>query len=658
MNIKQKIEDLTKQINEANYNYHTLDKPQISDYDYDKLFNELVSLEEKYPEYKDVNSPTSKVGGIILEEFVKVDHQSPMMSLSNAFDFNELKVFYNRLDKDYPNIKYTSELKIDGLAVSIIYEKGQFVRAVTRGNGETGEDVSLNVRTIKSLPLTLNELVDIEVRGEIFMPHSSFDKLNEERLSVGEQLFANPRNAAAGTIRQLDSKIVRKRNLDIFLYTIVNPLEYVNTQEEVLMYLRKLGFKVNNNYHVNSTVEELIENINLYDELRKTLSYDTDGVVVKVNDLSLYEEIGYTAKSPKWAIAYKFAPEEELTKVIDITFQVGRTGVITPVAVLEPVLISGSTVSRATLHNEDYIKDLDIRIGDYVYIRKAGEIIPEVLRVDLSKRDNLKPFEMIKDCPACHEPITRKVGEADYYCLNVNCPARNINSLIHFASRTAMNIDGLGQRIIEEFNKFGYLNNIIDIYLLKDKRDELILLDGFGERSIDKIIDSVEKSKKISADRFLFALGIKNIGAKVATTLLNHYGGIFNLSEATYDELITIDEIGEVIANSVLEYFSNEENINTLKVLESFGVNLEFEKTVIKEHDLNGLRAVITGTFVNYKRTEMTEMLEKVGVKVTGSVSKSTDFVIAGSDAGSKLTKAEELGIKVYNEDEFLEMIK
>lgn len=658
MNIKEKIEKLTKQINEANYNYHTLDKPLISDFEYDKLFNELVSLEEQYPEYKDINSPTSKIGGTILEQFTKVDHSVPMMSLNNAFDFIELEAFYNRLNKDFPKLEYTSELKIDGLAVSIIYENGKFKKAITRGNGITGEDVSLNVKTIKTLPLILNENVDIEVRGEIFMPKASFDKLNEERLESGEALFANPRNAAAGTIRQLDSKIVSQRNLDIFLYTIVNPLEYVNTQDGVLEYLKKLGFKVNKEYHLNKTFTDLINNINNYDELRKTLPYDTDGVVIKVNDLNLYEEIGYTAKSPKWAIAYKFAPEEELTKLKDITFQVGRTGVITPVAVLEPVLISGSIVSRATLHNEDYIKDLDIRINDYVYIRKAGEIIPEVLRVELSKRTNMEAFEMIEFCPACHERIVRKAGEADHYCLNLNCPARNINSLIHFASRTAMNIDGLGQRIVEEFNKFGYLNNIIDLYQLKNKRDELILLPGFGEKSIDKIINSIEISKKNSADRLLFALGIKNVGAKIATILLSHYGGILNLIGAKFEELITIDEIGDVIANSIIEYFSNEENIKLLNELKNLGLNLDYEKVTIKKHSLNGLRGVITGTFRTYKRSEITEILESLGVRVTGSVSKSTDFVIAGEDAGSKLARANELNIKVYNEDEFLEMIK
>lgn len=658
MDIKTKILDLRKQINQANYQYHTLDQPVISDFEYDKLLSELIALETKYPEYYDSNSPSLKVGGIVLDEFKKVVHTEPMMSLSNAFNFDELKTFYERINKDFPNLAYTSELKIDGLAVSIIYENGQFVRAVTRGNGSVGEDVTLNVKTIKSLPLVLKEDVSIEVRGEIFMPHQEFARINEERLSRDESVFANPRNAAAGTIRQLDSSVAASRGLDIFLYTIVNPTNYVNSQSEVLEYLKTLGFKTNQYYRINNSIDELIKTINEYDNLRKELKYDTDGVVIKVNDLTLYDEIGYTVKSPKWAIAYKFAPEEALTKLLDITFQVGRTGVITPVANLEPVFISGSLVARATLHNEDYIKDRDIRVGDFVYIRKAGEIIPEVLRVELAKRVNQVPFEMIKTCPACNSLLERKDGEADFYCYNMNCPPRNINSLAHFASRNAMNIEGLGIKVVETFNEYGFLNSITDIYELNKYYDELIIIPGFGKKSIDKLLTAINNSKTSAADKLLFALGIKNVGAKVATTLLNTYGSIESLKEATLEELVQIDEIGEVIAKSVIDYFSEAYNLETLNKLKSFGLNFTYDKVVVLEHEFNGLRVVVTGSFTNFSRKELTKKLETLGAKVSSSVSKNTDIVVVGSDAGSKYDKARELKITILNEEELLEKIK
>lgn len=658
MDIKTKILDLRKQINQANYQYHTLDQPVISDFEYDKLLSELIALETKYPEYYDSNSPSLKVGGIVLDEFKKVAHTEPMMSLSNAFNFDELKTFYERINKDFPNLAYTSELKIDGLAVSIIYENGQFVRAVTRGNGSVGEDVTLNVKTIKSLPLVLKEDVSIEVRGEIFMPHQEFARINEERLSRDESVFANPRNAAAGTIRQLDSSVAASRGLDIFLYTIVNPTNYVNSQSEVLEYLKTLGFKTNQYYRINNSIDELIKTINEYDNLRKELKYDTDGVVIKVNDLTLYDEIGYTVKSPKWAIAYKFAPEEALTKLLDITFQVGRTGVITPVANLEPVFISGSLVARATLHNEDYIKDRDIRVGDFVYIRKAGEIIPEVLRVELAKRVNQVPFEMIKTCPACNSLLERKDGEADFYCYNMNCPPRNINSLAHFASRNAMNIEGLGIKVVETFNEYGFLNSITDIYELNKYYDELITIPGFGKKSIDKLLTAINNSKTSAADKLLFALGIKNVGAKVATTLLNTYGSIESLKEATLEELVQIDEIGEVIAKSVIDYFSEAYNLETLNKLKGFGLNFTYDKVVVLEHEFNGLRVVVTGSFTNFSRKELTKKLETLGAKVSSSVSKNTDIVVVGSDAGSKYDKARELKITILNEEELLEKIK
>lgn len=657
MNVKNKIIELRKKINEANYNYHTLDNPLITDYEYDKLFNELVKLEEEHPEYMDLTSPTNKIGGEVLDEFKKVKHDVPMMSLSNTFTEEELISFFNKIKKEYPNVNFVSELKIDGLAVTIKYENGKYLSAATRGNGEVGEDITLNVKTIKSLPLELNENVTIEVRGEIFMPHQSFHDLNERRMEQEEPLFANPRNAASGTIRQLDSKIVASRNLDIFLYTIVNGENYVDTQEGVLKYLKKLGFKTNPFYHVNKTSEELLSNIKEYDQRRIDLPYDTDGVVVKVNELELYDEIGYTAKSPKWATAYKFKPEEALTKLEGITFQIGRTGRVTPVAELEPISISGSTVARATLHNIDYINNLDIRINDYVYIRKAGEIIPEVLRVDLTKREKQIPFEMITNCPVCNELLERKAGEVDHYCINLNCPARNINSLIHFASRVALNIDGLGVKAIETLNSLGYLNNITDIYKLKNYYNELILIEGFGKKSVDKLLTSIENSKKEEADKLLFALGIKHVGAKVSNVLLNKYGSILKLIDASVEELEELDEIGNVIARSVYDYFNNDNNLNLINELAELGLNMDFTVVEVIKHEFNNLRVVITGTFTKYKRSELTEILKQVGAKVSSSVSKNTDFVFAGLEAGSKLTKAIELKIPVLDEEELLKRL-
>ena len=653
----KRIEELTNIINEANYNYHTLDNPTISDYEYDKLLNELIKLEEQYPNNKLPNSPTQKIGGVILDNFKKVTHSVPMMSLSNAFNETDLVIFYNRISKIIENPILVSELKIDGLAVSLKYVDGLFVSAATRGNGIEGEDITSNVKTIKSLPLKLPQPLTIEVRGEIFMPQNSFHKLNEERMANEEPLFANPRNAAAGTIRQLDSSVAASRNLDIFVYTLVDPLNHVNKQSEVLTFLSNLKFKVNKEYHLNHSIEDLLNSIKRYDSIRKNLPYDTDGVVIKVDDINLHELIGNTAKSPRWAIAYKFAPEEVITKLNDITFQVGRTGVITPVAELEPVLVSGSVVARATLHNEDFINDRDIRINDYVYLRKAGEIIPEVIKVDLSKRNIQTKFSMITNCPVCNSNLVRRENEADHYCLNEACPARNINALIHFASRVAMDIDGLGQKVIETLNSLGYLNKISDIYKLHNYYDELINIEGFGNKSIDKLINGINKSKANKADKLLFALGIKNVGAKVATLLLNHFGNLENLFTATIEQMEEIDEIGNVIASSVYEYFNNESNLEIIKELKALGLNLEYEKVSVIEHIFNKKVIVLTGTLTNYSRNEMKALLEERGAKVTGSVSKKTDYVLAGEDAGSKLDKANELNIKVLSETEIMEML-
>jgi DNA ligase (NAD+) len=657
MDVRLRIQELIQIINQANHDYHTKDQPTITDFEYDKLLHELLDLEMKYPEFKEANSPTEKIGGTVLEVFSKVTHLVPMMSLSNVFNQDELSNFDERIRKVVDHYTYVTELKIDGLAVSLTYKNGEFLRAATRGNGVVGEDVTSNVKTIKSLPLKLTENVDIEVRGEIYMPHKSFKKLNEERLSSDEPLFANPRNAAAGTIRQLDAKVVASRNLDIFLYTIVDASKYVNSQMEALAYLQKLGFKVNLNYHHIKNIEELKYKISEYDLLRKKLPYDTDGVVIKVNEFSLLNMIGYTSKFPKWATAYKFQAEQVETILKDITFQIGRTGVVTPVAELEPVSVSGSTVARATLHNEDYILTKDIRIGDYVVIHKAGEIIPEVIHVVIEKRTNQVPFEMRSDCPVCSFPLVRKIGEADHYCSNPECPGKNINQLIHFSSRVAMDIDTLGERVVEIFHELGYLNNIPDIYRLYHFKDELKEIPGFGDKKVDKLLEAIENSKKQTLDKLLFGLGIKHVGAKVAKTLVKHYPSIDLLLQAKYEDLIEINEIGEMIAQSIVTYFNNPTYTSLINDLKSLGLNMIYEKEEVLEHQFNGKTIVLTGKLNIFSREQASEIIEKLGGKVSSSVSAKTDLLVAGEDAGSKLKKANELNVKVINEEEFKVMI-
>ncbi|MDX9691452.1 MAG: NAD-dependent DNA ligase LigA [Acholeplasmataceae bacterium] len=657
MDIKNRIQELIKIINQANYAYHTLDNPTITDQAYDAYFKELVELESTYPEYKQIDSPTEKVGGVVLDGFDKVTHQVPMMSLSNVFNTAELRQFDERIKKVVSNYTYVSELKIDGLAVSLVYEKGFFKRAATRGNGLVGEDVTNNVKTIKSIPLKLNESIDIEVRGEIYMPHQSFKKANEERLENNEALFANPRNAAAGTIRQLDSSVVAKRQLDCFIYTIVNQKEYAHTQKEALNYLRHLGFKVNpNDQHLNS-IDQLILQIENYDHLRKELPYDTDGVVIKVNEFDIYDRIGYTAKSPKWATAYKFQAEQVETIIKGITFQIGRTGVITPVAELEPVLVSGSKVSRATLHNEDYIKTKDIRINDTVLVHKAGEIIPEVIEVVLSNRTNQEKFKMIDTCSVCQSKLIRKTGEADYYCSNQACPGRNVYSLIHFASRVAMDIDTLGEKVVETLHDLGFLNTISDIYHLHKFKDENKELPGFGDKKVDKLIEAIELSKHQSLDKLLFGLGIKHVGAKVAKTLIKHYPSIDELKQASFEDLNQIKDIGEMIARSIVDYFNDEQNLQLLEELKRLGINMIHEQENHIEHLFNQKTFVLTGKLEIYTRDEASDIIEKLGGKVSSSVSVKTDYVLAGEDAGSKLKKANELGVKVIDEQTFKVMI-
>lgn len=653
MEIEVKIKKLREQIDQANYAYHTLDQPVLSDAAYDAMFKELVALEKAYPEFFDPHSPTQKVGGFVLDNFKKITHQVPMMSLSNAFNETELSQFVDRIYKKTPQATFTTELKIDGLAVSLKYEKGKLMTAATRGNGVVGEDITHNIKTVKSVPLKLNEEIDIEVRGEVYMSHKAFEKVNSEKIKTGESIFANPRNAAAGTMRQLDSAIVAKRQLSVFVYTIVNADYYVSTQSEALRFLTSLGFPVNNNYHEVKDFEDMLEKIKAYDNLRRTLPYDTDGAVIKVNDFNLYDYIGWTAKSPRWAIAYKFETEKQETILKDITFQVGRTGVITPVAELEPVIVSGSKISRATLHNEDYILEKDIRKGDYVLIHKAGEIIPEVLSVVKEKRTDQEPFKMIDTCPVCGADVLRKEGEADHYCTNPSCPGRSVFGLIHFASRVAMDIDSLGNKIIELLHDLGYLNTIPDIYKLHQFKDDLINIPGFGQKKVTKILEAIEKSKTQSLDKLIFGLGIKHVGSKVAKILINHYPSVDSIKEATFNDLQQIPDIGDMIALSVISYFTDEVNLAMLDELVSLGLNFTYDRPQAKVHQFNGKIFVLTGRLEQYSRDQVQNLIESLGGKVTSSVSAKTDYVLAGDDAGSKLKKARDLNITILDEEGF-----
>jgi DNA ligase (NAD+) len=659
MNPKQRIEELRALLTEYNYQYYVLDNPTVSDQEFDALLHELIQLEEDYPDYFDSNSPTQRVGSVIIDKFEKVTHDIPMMSLSNAFNEDDLIAFDNRIQKAVGKVTYNVELKIDGLAGSLKYEEGKLVLGATRGNGIVGENITSNVKTIRSIPLTIDYLAPLEVRGEIFMSKKSFFKANQERSEQGLELFKNPRNAASGSVRQLDSKIAAKRKLDMFLYSVIAPnIHGVHTHSEALTFIQQLGFKVNPLSQKCHNIDEVIQFIHKYTEERDSLSYDIDGIVIKVDEIDLYEQIGYTAKSPKWAIAYKFPAEEVITQIQSITFQVGRTGQITPVANLSPVIVQGSTVSRATLHNEDYVKDKDIRVNDFVVIRKAGDIIPEVVRVLLDRRTNDNPpFEMVANCPVCSTPVVRKANEADHYCPNPNCDAKKVEGLIHFASRKAMNIEGLGERILEQFYQDGLIRTIDDIYTLENHKMDLVVKEGFGQKSINKLLDSIEASKSNNLDQLLFGLGIRHVGEKVSKLLASKLHHLDAFYDVTKEQLIAIDEIGEVIADSVVAYFKDQENQNLLMNLKLLGLNMEYTSFVQEKAEFNGKTFVLTGKLELYKRDEAKDLIESLGGKVSGSVSKKTDYVVAGTDAGSKLQKANELGVTVLSESEFKELL-
>lgn len=658
--MKERMEELIEIINEADYNYHTLDNPTITDQEYDKYLRELFEIEAAHPDWVRDDSPTQHAGGKIIEGFNKVTHKIPMMSLSDVFSESEVIAFDERIRKEGITPEYMCELKIDGLSVSLLYEDGKLVRAATRGDGTTGEDITHNAKTIKVIPLKLKEKVNIEVRGEIFMNKETLVKLNEERKKHNQPLLQNCRNAAAGSIRQLDSKVAAARKLDNFIYHLPNPLDYnLHTHAEAIDYMTRLGFKTNSNNRLVKNISEVIKYIEEKAKQRPTLPYDIDGIVIKVNSIEQQQKLGYTAKYPKWATAYKFPAEEVLTKLTDIIFTVGRTGQITPNAVLEPVIVAGSTISRATLHNEDYVKEKDLKIGDIVSIRKAGDVIPEVVEVKKERRTGKeKDFEMITTCPMCNTNLVKKEGQVDYYCPNKKCPARSIESLIHFASRDAMNIDGLGDRIMEDFYNFHFIGTIADIYSLKNHEQDLTRLEGYGDKSVTNLLNAIEDSKKNSLERLLFGLGIPHVGAKTAKILARKYKELDNLMVATEEELTTIPDIGEIIAKSVIEYFNDNHHRSVVEELKEIGLNTKYLGQEVEENsEFNGKTFVLTGSLQLFTREEAEEKIEQLGGKASSSVSKKTSAVIVGSNPGSKYEKAKELGIPIWTEEEFKEKL-
>lgn len=666
MDMKQaekRIKELQEVLTQYGYEYYVLDKPTISDHEYDQLLRELISLENQFPQFITPDSPTQRVGGAVLEGFKKVEHRVPMLSLSNAFNEQDLRDFDRRvrqaLGEDY---EYVCELKIDGLAISLRYENGKFVQGATRGDGTVGEDITVNLRTVKSIPLKLKENVTIEVRGECFMPKKSFVELNRQREAKGEELFANPRNAAAGSLRQLDPKIAASRNLDVFLYSIgENHVSHIEKHSEFLDYLDQIGLKTNKERKVCPTLDDVLKYVEEWESKRPELPYEIDGIVIKVDRFDQQKKLGYTVKSPRWAIAYKFPAEEVETKLIDVELSVGRTGVVTPTAILEPVRVAGTTVQRASLHNEDLIKEKDIRVGDFVIIKKAGDIIPEVVRPLPEKRTGEEqPFAMPEQCPECGSELVRLDEEVALRCINPKCPAQIREGLIHFVSRNAMNIDGLGEKVITQLFDKNLVSNVADLYKLK--YDQLIALERMGDKSVNNLLSAIEASKDNSLERLLFGLGIRHVGAKAARILAEHYEHIDRLMAATEEELQSINEIGEKMANSIVTYFQLPEVKELITELKNLGVNVTYKGPKVSrseqiESAVAGKTIVLTGKLERYSRSKAKEKLEQLGAKVTGSVSKNTDVVIAGTDAGSKLKKAQDLGIEVWNEEQLVELL-
>ena len=628
--------------------YYTSDNPSVSDSEYDRLYRELVELEAAYPDQVLADSPTHRVGGKVLDGFEKYSHQYPLYSLQDAFSREELEAFDARVRKELPHPTYICELKIDGLSISLTYEKGILVVGATRGDGSIGENITENLKRVKDIPLTLPEELDITVRGECYMPRASFDQVNQARQENGEPEFANPRNAAAGTLRQLDTAVVAKRNLATFLYQEASPSTR-DSQEKVLEHLEQLGFVVNPKRILAKSIDEIWDFIQEVGQEREKLPYDIDGVVIKVNDLAGQEELGFTVKAPKWAIAYKFPAEEKEAQLLSVDWTVGRTGVVTPTANLTPVQLAGTTVSRATLHNVDYIAEKDIRKDDTVIVYKAGDIIPAVLRVVESKRVSEEKLDIPTNCPSCDSQLLHFEDEVALRCINPRCPAQIMEGLIHFASRDAMNITGLGPSIVEKLFAANLVKDVADIYRLKE--DDFLLLEGVKEKSASKLYQAIQASKEKSAEKLLFGLGIRHVGSKASQLLLQHFHSIENLAQADLEEVASIESLGNVIAQSLQTYFATEGSKILLDELKEAGVNLDYKgQTVVADAALSGLTVVLTGKLERFTRSEAKSKLESLGAKVTGSVSKKTDLVVAGADAGSKLQKAQELGIEVRDE--------
>ena len=642
------MNELVALLNRYATEYYTSDNPSVSDSEYDRLYRELIELEAAYPDQVLADSPTHRVGGKVLDGFEKYSHQYPLYSLQDAFSREELEAFDARVRKEVAHPTYICELKIDGLSISLTYEKGILVAGATRGDGSVGENITENLKRVKDIPLTLPEELDITVRGECYMPRASFDQVNQARQENGESEFANPRNAAAGTLRQLDTAVVAKRNLATFLYQEASPSTR-DSQEKVLKHLEQLGFVVNPKRILAENIDEIWNFIQEVGEERENLPYDIDGVVIKVNDLASQEELGFTVKAPKWAVAYKFPAEEKEAQLLSVDWTVGRTGVVTPTANLTPVQLAGTTVSRATLHNVDYIAEKDIRKDDTVIVYKAGDIIPAVLRVVESKRVSEEKLDIPTNCPSCDSDLLHFEDEVALRCINPRCPAQIMEGLIHFASRDAMNITGLGPSIVEKLFAANLVKDVADIYRLKE--EDFLLLEGVKEKSAAKLYQAIQASKENSAEKLLFGLGIRHVGSKASQLLLQHFHSIENLAQADPDEVASIESLGGVIAKSLQTYFATEGSEILLKELKEAGVNLDYKgQTVVADAALSGLTVVLTGKLERLKRSEAKSRLESLGAKVTGSVSKKTDLVVAGADAGSKLQKAQELGIEVRDE--------
>lgn len=646
--MNKRMNELVALLNRYATEYYTSDNPSVSDSEYDRLYRELVELETAYPDQVLADSPTHRVGGKVLDGFEKYSHQYPLYSLQDAFSREELEAFDARVRKEVAHPTYICELKIDGLSISLTYEKGILVAGATRGDGSVGENITENLKRVKDIPLTLPEELDITVRGECYMPRASFDQVNQARQENGEPEFANPRNAAAGTLRQLDTAVVAKRNLATFLYQEASPSTR-DSQEKVLKHLEQLGFVVNPKRILAENIDEIWDFIQEVGQERENLPYDIDGVVIKINDLASQEELGFTVKAPKWAVAYKFPAEEKEAQLLSVDWTVGRTGVVTPTANLTPVQLAGTTVSRATLHNVDYIAEKDIRKDDTVIVYKAGDIIPAVLRVVESKRVSEEKLDIPKNCPSCDSDLLHFEDEVALRCINPRCPAQIMEGLIHFASRDAMNITGLGPSIVEKLFAANLVKDVADIYRLQE--EDFLLLEGVKEKSAAKLYQAIQASKENSAEKLLFGLGIRHVGSKASQLLLQHFHSIENLAQADPEEVASIESLGGVIAKSLQTYFATEGSEILFRELKEAGVNLDYKsQTVVADAALSGLTVVLTGKLERLKRSEAKSKLESLGAKVTGSVSKKTDLVVAGADAGSKLQKAQELGIEVRDE--------